>query len=133
MQVFRGWIAIAFCLATPSLAALGANPGGLAVTGGSLQPTPSAAQKESGRTTADVLREAGFQQLPQWIENPSKTCCEYFMKLSDWAKTQGVTYRKAWNWYKEGRLPMPAKKLPSGTIVVEVDKHAKVAACEADQ
>jgi len=60
MQVFRGWIAIAFCLATPSLAALGANRGGIAVTGGPLQPTPSAAQKENGRNTADVLREAGL-------------------------------------------------------------------------
>lgn len=53
------------------------------------------------------------------------------MKLSDWAKTQGVTYRTAWNWYKEGRLPVPAKKLPSGTIIVEVDEHAKVAAIYA--
>lgn len=49
------------------------------------------------------------------------------MKLSDWAKKQGVTYRTAWNWYKEGRLPVSAKKLPSGSIIVEVDEDEKVA------
>ncbi|WP_022799634.1 IS607 family transposase [Thermus islandicus] len=34
------------------------------------------------------------------------------MKLSDWART-------AWRWFKSGKLPVPARQLPSGTILVE--------------
>jgi putative resolvase len=42
------------------------------------------------------------------------------MKLSEWARTQGVTYKTAWLWWKRGRLPVPARQMPSGTILVEV-------------
>ena len=42
------------------------------------------------------------------------------MKLSDWAKTQGVTYRTAWEWFKAGILPVPARQLPTSTILVDV-------------
>lgn len=45
------------------------------------------------------------------------------MKLSAWAKKQGVSYRTAWRWYKEGKLPVPAEKTPSGTILVRADEH----------
>jgi putative resolvase len=45
------------------------------------------------------------------------------MKLSAWARRQGVSYRTAWNWYKEGRLPVPAKQMPSGTILVQDDSE----------
>ncbi len=41
------------------------------------------------------------------------------MKLSEWAKKQGVSYRTAWNWYRQGKLPVPAKQLPTGTIIVQ--------------
>ena len=41
------------------------------------------------------------------------------MKLSDWAKKQGISYRAAWNQYKAGKLGVPAKQLPTGTIIVE--------------
>ncbi|WP_447972731.1 IS607 family transposase [Nitrospira sp. Kam-Ns4a] len=41
------------------------------------------------------------------------------MKLSDWAKKQGVSYRTVWNWFRLGKLPIPARQLPSGTIIVQ--------------
>lgn len=41
------------------------------------------------------------------------------MKLSDWARKQGVSYITAWRWFKAGKLPVPARQLPTGTILVE--------------
>jgi predicted site-specific integrase-resolvase len=40
------------------------------------------------------------------------------MKLSEWSKQQGITYRTAWQWFKEGKLPVPAIRTPSGSILV---------------
>ena len=40
------------------------------------------------------------------------------MKLSIWAKKQGISYRTAWRWFKSGTLPVPVKQLPNGTIIV---------------
>ncbi|MDD5375684.1 IS607 family transposase [Acidithiobacillus sp.] len=42
------------------------------------------------------------------------------MRLSAWAKTQGVSYRTAWEWFKNGTLPVPARQLTTGTILVDV-------------
>lgn len=39
------------------------------------------------------------------------------MKLSQYAKVVGVSYRTVWNWYKQGAIP-GAYQLPSGTIIV---------------
>lgn len=41
------------------------------------------------------------------------------MKLSVWAKEQGVSYRTALNWFHAGTLPVPARQLPTGTILVD--------------
>lgn len=41
------------------------------------------------------------------------------MKLTTWAKEQGVSYRAALNWFHAGTLPVPARQLPSGTILVD--------------
>jgi putative resolvase len=41
------------------------------------------------------------------------------MKLSDWAKSQGITYKTAWQWWKQGKLPVKATQTQSGTILVE--------------
>lgn len=41
------------------------------------------------------------------------------MKLSDWAKQQGIAYITAWRWFNRGKLPIPAYKTPSGMILVE--------------
>ena len=42
------------------------------------------------------------------------------MRLSAWAKTQGVTYRTAWEWFKNGTMPVPSRQLSTGTILVDV-------------
>lgn len=39
------------------------------------------------------------------------------MKLSHWAKKQGITYRTAWEYFRTGKL-QTAYKLPSGAIIV---------------
>ena len=41
------------------------------------------------------------------------------MKLSVWAKKQGVTYHTAWNWWHNGTLPVEAQQMPTGTIIVK--------------
>ena len=41
------------------------------------------------------------------------------MKLSRWAKEQGVSYKTAWRWFREGQLPVAAEQLPTGTILVK--------------
>ena len=41
------------------------------------------------------------------------------MKLSEWARRQGVSYRTAWSWFRQGKLPVPAKQLRTGTIIVQ--------------
>lgn len=41
------------------------------------------------------------------------------MKLSVWAKENGVSYRAALNWFHAGTLPVPARQLPTGTILVD--------------
>lgn len=44
------------------------------------------------------------------------------MKLSAWAKTQGVSYNTAWRWWKAGTLPVPAYQAETGTIIVTPDE-----------
>lgn len=39
------------------------------------------------------------------------------MKLSKWAKQQGISYTTAYRWFKAGRIPS-AKQLDNGTILV---------------
>ncbi len=39
------------------------------------------------------------------------------MKLSVWAKEQGIRYQAAWRMYRDGKLPVPVEQLPTGTIV----------------
>jgi putative resolvase len=42
------------------------------------------------------------------------------MKLSEWARRNGVHYQTAYRWFRSGTLPVPARKLATGTILVEV-------------
>ena len=39
------------------------------------------------------------------------------MKLKDYARQQGVSYRTAWRWWKAGKLP--GRQMDTGTILVE--------------
>ena len=45
------------------------------------------------------------------------------MKLSAWAKEQGISYQAAWRMYRDGKLPVPAEQLPTGTIIVKPPKE----------
>jgi len=40
------------------------------------------------------------------------------MKLSTWAKQQGISYQTAWNWIKAKTFPIPYEQLKTGTILV---------------
>ncbi|GAB7109744.1 hypothetical protein JCM4814A_80590 [Streptomyces phaeofaciens JCM 4814] len=40
------------------------------------------------------------------------------MKLSEWARQQGVSYQTAWRWVKAGKMPVPVRQAPSGTWLV---------------
>jgi putative resolvase len=41
------------------------------------------------------------------------------VKLKERAHGQGVSYRTALNWFHAGTLPVPARQLPTGTILVD--------------
>ena len=45
------------------------------------------------------------------------------MKLSVWAKLQGVSYKTAWRLWRAGKLPVPAEQLETGTVVVHAESQ----------
>ncbi|MBE3593750.1 MAG: IS607 family transposase [Candidatus Carbobacillus altaicus] len=47
------------------------------------------------------------------------------MKLSEWAKKRGITYKTAWRWVKEGKMPVPFEITPTGTILVHEPETSK--------
>jgi len=47
------------------------------------------------------------------------------MKLSDWARSQGIKYQTAFFWFKAGKLPVPAYQTKTGTIIVEVSPSSQ--------
>ena len=40
------------------------------------------------------------------------------VRLSEWAKSQGVHYQTAWRWFRDGTLPVPAVQTATGVILV---------------
>ena len=46
----------------------------------------------------------------------------YSMRLSDYAKQVGVSYRTAWRWYKSGKIS--GYQLDTGTIIVTELDHS---------
>ncbi|MFZ2056421.1 MAG: IS607 family transposase [Acidimicrobiales bacterium] len=46
------------------------------------------------------------------------------MKLAAWARSYGVHPQTAYRWFRDGTMPVPARRLASGTIVVEHDPVA---------
>jgi hypothetical protein len=46
------------------------------------------------------------------------------VKLVDWARGQGISYRTAWRWMKDDVMPVPWRQLPTGTILVDVDESS---------
>ncbi len=47
------------------------------------------------------------------------------MKLSEWAKSQGIKYQTAFLWFKKGQLPVPAYQTASGTIIITPAQSAQ--------
>lgn len=41
------------------------------------------------------------------------------MKLSTWAKGQGISYKTAWRWFRDGKLPVIAEQTKTGTILIK--------------
>jgi putative resolvase len=53
------------------------------------------------------------------------------MKLSAWAKANGLTYQTAWlrlrgRMWRNGKLPASAEQLPTGTVIVHPPKTPTV-------
>lgn len=50
--------------------------------------------------------------------------CVWFcvVKLAAWARSVGVHPQTAYAWVREDRIPVPFRRLPSGTILVDVAK-----------
>lgn len=44
------------------------------------------------------------------------------MNLKEWANTRGISYATALNWYRAGKLPVPAEKI-GGLILVNADEN----------
>lgn len=53
------------------------------------------------------------------------------IKLSEWAKQNGIGYRTAWNLFKQNKLPVKATQLPTGTILIEEEAIEKLTKCVA--
>ena len=45
------------------------------------------------------------------------------MKLADWARAEGVHPKTAYRWFRQGKMPVPADKTPSGSILVHDPKY----------
>lgn len=54
-------------------------------------------------------------------------CTLEHVKLATWARSYGVHPQTAYRWFRNGTLPVPARRLASGTIVVELDTANKPA------
>src|SRR5215471_15735878 len=48
------------------------------------------------------------------------------MKLSAWAKANGLAYQTAWRLWRAGKLPIAAEQLPTGTVIVHPPKAPTV-------
>lgn len=46
-------------------------------------------------------------------------CSTECVKLAEWARANGVHPQTAYRWFREDRLPVPARRLESGTIWVD--------------
>jgi len=45
------------------------------------------------------------------------------MKLSQWAKDQGIAYSTALKWFHDDKLPVQATQLPTGTILINDNQN----------
>jgi hypothetical protein len=48
------------------------------------------------------------------------------MKLAAWAPANGVYPQTTDRWFRQGTMPVPARRLPSGTILVDAPTALRV-------
>jgi putative resolvase len=48
------------------------------------------------------------------------------MKLSEWAKSQGIKYQTAFLWFKKGQLPVPAYQTAAYVSVSSHDQESDI-------
>jgi putative resolvase len=48
--------------------------------------------------------------------------CSVCMKLSVWAKQQGISYHTAWRWWNTGKLLVEIEQIPAGALIVKEHK-----------
>lgn len=46
------------------------------------------------------------------------------MKLAEWARREGVHYQTAWEWARDGKMPVPVYRTPSGSWMVRTETPA---------
>lgn len=46
------------------------------------------------------------------------------VKLAEWARREGVHYQTAWEWARDGKMPVPVYQTPSGSWMVRVETSA---------
>jgi putative resolvase len=51
-------------------------------------------------------------------------CQHHVMKLAEWARANGVHPQTAYRWFRQDTMPVPARRLPSGTILVDAPGSA---------
>jgi putative resolvase len=75
-----------------------------------------------------LRRRAGVEAVGRKYGIVLSFILDYFrqMKLSAWAKANGLAYQTAWRMWRDGKLPVPAEQLPTGTIIVHPPKAAAV-------
>jgi predicted site-specific integrase-resolvase len=49
------------------------------------------------------------------------------MKLSEWARKRSTSYKTAWRWVRQGKMPVPWEQTPTGTILVKGPETASQA------
>jgi hypothetical protein len=49
------------------------------------------------------------------------------MKLSEWARKRSTSYKTAWRWVRQGKMPVPFEQTPTGTILVKEPETASQA------
>ena len=50
----------------------------------------------------------------------ANVCLNWCVKLAEWARSVGVHPQTAYAWVREDRMPVPFRRLASGTILVDV-------------
>lgn len=47
------------------------------------------------------------------------------MKLSQWAKQNGINYKTAYAWFKANKMPVKCWQSESGSIFVDIDEKSR--------